>query len=146
MYGCTQSECNSNSAISFPIEKKLDQGFVWLTQLFAWGIVVVLLLLGFPIAEQAIPAIQQFGLGFLFGSDWNPVANQYGVFPMIAGTLMSSLIALLFAVPLGVGTAIFLSEDFIPPSIRTALTFLVELLAIPSVVYGLWGIFVLIPF
>ncbi len=60
---------------------------------------------------------------------------------------MSSLIALLFAVPLGVGTAIFLSEDFIPPSIRTALTFLVELLAaIPSVVYGLWGIFVLIPF
>ncbi len=129
------------------IEKKLDQGFIWLTQIFAWGVVVVLLLLGFPIAQQAIPAIQQFGLGFLFGSDWNPVANQYGAFPMIAGTLMSSLIALLFAVPLGVGTAIFLSEDFIPPSIRTALTFLVELLAaIPSVVYGLWGIFVLIPF
>ncbi|MGL4497569.1 MAG: phosphate ABC transporter permease subunit PstC [Planktothrix sp.] len=129
------------------IEKKLDQGFVWLTQIFAWGIIVVLLLLGFPIAEQAIPAIQKFGLGFLFGSDWNPVTSQYGVFPMVSGTLLSSLIALLFAVPLGVGTAIFLSEDFIPPSIRTALTFLVELLAaIPSVVYGLWGIFVLIPF
>ncbi len=55
-----------------PIEKKLDQGFVWLTQIFAWGVVVVLLLLGFPIAQQAIPAIQQFGLGFLFSSDWKP--------------------------------------------------------------------------
>ncbi|MGL4501632.1 MAG: phosphate ABC transporter permease subunit PstC, partial [Planktothrix sp.] len=50
-----------------PIEKKLDQGFIWLTKIFAWGIVVVLLLLGFPIAQQAIPAIQKFGLGFLFG-------------------------------------------------------------------------------
>ncbi|MFM6192380.1 MAG: phosphate ABC transporter permease subunit PstC [Planktothrix sp.] len=130
-----------------PMEKALDQGFVWLTRLMAWGIVVVLLLLGFPIAQQAIPAIQEFGLGFLFGSAWNPVNNQYGAFPMIYGTLVSSFIALLFAVPLGLGTAIFLSEDFIPVSIRTALTFLVELLAaIPSVVYGLWGIFVLIPF
>ncbi|MGL6136202.1 MAG: phosphate ABC transporter permease subunit PstC, partial [Planktothrix sp.] len=97
--------------------------------------------------EKAIPAIQQFGLGFLFDSAWNPVTSQYGAFPMIYGTLMSSFIALLFAVPLGLGTAIFLSEDFIPLSIRTALTFLVQLLAaIPSVVFGLWGIFVLIPF
>jgi phosphate transport system permease protein len=66
---------------------------------------------------------------------------------MIYGTLVSSLIALLFAVPLGLGTAIFLSEDFLPPVVRTVLSFLVSLLAaIPSVVYGLWGIFVLIPF
>ncbi|CAD5930019.1 Phosphate transport system permease protein PstC [Planktothrix tepida] len=130
-----------------PVEKVLDQGFVWLTRLMAWGVILVLLLLGFPIAQQAIPAIQEFGLEFLFSSSWNPVNNQYGAFPMIYGTLVSSLIALVFAVPLGLGTAIFLSEDFIPLSIRTALTFLVELLAaIPSVVYGLWGIFVLIPF
>ena len=130
-----------------PLEKKLDQGFVWLTRLMAWGVIVVLILLGFPIAQQAIPAIQEFGLGFLFSSSWNPVNNQYGAFPMIYGTLMSSFIALLFAVPLGLGTAIFLSEDFIPLSLRTTLTFMVELLAaIPSVVYGLWGIFVLIPF
>ncbi len=130
-----------------PLEKKLDLGFVWLTRLFAWGVIVVLILLGFPIAQQAIPAIQEFGLGFLFSSSWNPVNSQYGAFPMIYGTLMSSFIALLFAVPLGLGTAIFLSENFIPLSLRTTLTFLVELLAaIPSVVYGLWGIFVLIPF
>ncbi|MGL4498098.1 MAG: phosphate ABC transporter permease subunit PstC [Planktothrix sp.] len=129
------------------LEKRLDQGFIWLTRLFAWGVIVVLLLIGLPIAEKAIPAIQQFGLGFLFDSAWNPVTSQYGAFPMIYGTLMSSFIALLFAVPLGLGTAIFLSEDFIPLSIRTALTFLVQLLAaIPSVVFGLWGIFVLIPF
>lgn len=129
------------------LEKTIDQGFIWLTRLFAWGVIVVLLLIGLPIAEKAIPAIQQFGLGFLFNSAWNPVTSQYGAFPMIYGTLMSSFIALLFAVPLGLGTAIFLSENFIPLSIRTALTFLVQLLAaIPSVVYGLWGIFVLIPF
>jgi phosphate transport system permease protein len=129
------------------LEKTIDQGFIWLTRLFAWGVIVVLLLIGLPIAEKAIPAIQQFGLGFLFNSAWNPVTSQYGAFPMIYGTLVSSFIALLFAVPLGLGTAIFLSENFIPLSIRTALTFLVQLLAaIPSVVYGLWGIFVLIPF
>jgi phosphate ABC transporter, permease protein PstC len=129
------------------LEKTLDQGFIWLTRIFAWGVIVVLLLIGLPIAEKAIPAIQQFGLGFLFNSAWNPVTSEYGAFPMIYGTLVSSFIALLFAVPLGLGTAIFLSEDFIPLSIRTALTFLVQLLAaIPSVVYGLWGIFVLIPF
>ncbi|CAD5936590.1 phosphate ABC transporter permease subunit PstC [Planktothrix agardhii] len=129
------------------LEKTLDQGFIWLTRIFAWGVIVVLLLIGLPIAEKAIPAIQEFGLGFLFNSAWNPVTRQYGAFPMIYGTLMSSFIALLFAVPLGLGTAIFLSENFIPLSIRTALTFLVQLLAaIPSVVYGLWGIFVLIPF
>lgn len=129
------------------LEKNLDQGFLWLTRIFAWGIIVVLLLMGFPIAQQAIPALQKFGLEFLVISDWNPVKDQFGAFPMIYGTIVSSLIALLFAVPLGIGTAIFLSEDFIPVSVRTALTFLVELLAaIPSVVYGLWGIFVLIPF
>ena len=129
------------------LEKTLDQGFIWLTRIFAWGVIVVLLLIGLPIAEKAIPAIQEFGLGFLFNSAWNPVTSEYGAFPMIYGTLVSSFIALLFAVPLGLGTAIFLSEDFIPLSIRTALTFLVQLLAaIPSVVYGLWGIFVLIPF
>lgn len=129
------------------LEKNLDQGFIWLTRIFAWGIIAVLLLMGFPIAQQAIPALQKFGLEFLVISDWNPVKDQFGAFPMIYGTIVSSLIALLFAVPLGIGTAIFLSEDFIPISVRTALTFLVELLAaIPSVVYGLWGIFVLIPF
>ncbi|EAW38080.1 phosphate ABC transporter permease subunit PstC [Lyngbya sp. PCC 8106] len=128
-------------------EKQFDSGFIWLTRIFAWGIAVILLLIALPIAQQALPALQKFGLGFLFTSAWDPPNENYGAFPMIYGTIVSSLIALLIAVPLGLGTAIFLSEDFIPPSVRRILTFLVELLAaIPSVVYGLWGIFVLIPF
>ncbi|MGF1491585.1 MAG: phosphate ABC transporter permease subunit PstC [Microcoleaceae cyanobacterium] len=128
-------------------EKNLDTGFVWLTRIMAWGIIGLLVLIAIPIIQQAIPAFQQFGLGFIFKSAWNPVNEEYGAFPMIYGTLVTSLIALLIAVPLGLGTAIFLSEDFIPSKIRTVLAFLVELLAaIPSVVFGLWGIFVLIPF
>jgi phosphate transport system permease protein len=128
-------------------ERKIDKAFVWLTEILAWGIVAVLIIMALPIAVQAFEAFKEFGIGFLFNSAWNPVEEKYGAFPMIYGTLVSSLIALLFAVPLGLGTAIFLSEDFLPPVVRTVLSFLVSLLAaIPSVVYGLWGIFVLIPF
>lgn len=107
---------------------------------------MILLVIALTVAYRAFPAIQKYGLGFLFSSNWNPVKEEYGALPMIYGTIVSSAIALLIAVPLGVGTAIFLSEDFLPLQIRTALVFLVELLAaIPSVVYGLWGIAVLIP-
>ncbi len=128
-------------------EKKFDSVFIWLTRIFAWGIVTILVLIALPITQQAWPAYREFGLGFLFNSAWDPVNKEYGAFPMIYGTLVSSIIALSISVPLGLGTAIFLSEDFIAPGIRRVLTFLVELLAaIPSVVYGLWGIFVLIPF
>jgi phosphate transport system permease protein len=128
-------------------ERKIDSSFIWITRIFAWGIIAILILIALPIAVQAFDAFKEFGIGFLFNSAWNPVESEYGAFPMIYGTLVSSLIALLFAVPLGLGTAIFLSEDFLPGFVRTILSFLVSLLAaIPSVVYGLWGIFVLIPF
>jgi phosphate transport system permease protein len=90
-------------------------------------------------------AISRFGLGFLTSSTWDPVAEEFGAFPLIFGTLVSSFIALLFAVPLSLGVAIFLTE-FAPKAIRQPIAFLIGLLAaIPSVVYGLWGIFVLIP-
>ena len=128
------------------IEKTLDRGFIGLTLAFAIGIGLLLLAIGIVIAVEAYPAMSKFGFGFLVKSVWNPVSNEYGALPVIYGTLVSSFIALLIAVPLGIGTAIFLSENFIPLQIRTPLVFLVELLAaIPSVVYGLWGIFVLIP-
>ncbi|AVQ73468.1 MULTISPECIES: phosphate ABC transporter permease subunit PstC [Microcystis] len=129
-------------------EKILDKGFVGLTTAFAIAIGLILLLIALVIFIRALPAIQSFGLGFLTSSAWNPVRGreEFGVLPVIYGTLVSSLIALLIAVPLGIGSAIFLSEDFIPLNARTILVFLVQLLAaIPSVVYGLWGIFVLIP-
>lgn len=129
-----------------PAEKSLDGGFVWLTRILALAVAGVLLFIAIVVAIKAIPAIQKFGLGFLFTSTWNPVKDDYGALPMIYGTLVSSLIALLLAVPLGVGTAVFLSEDFLPQSVRTPMVFMVELLAaIPSVVYGLWGIAVLAP-
>lgn len=130
-------------------EKKFDQIFAGATAAFAIAIGLLLAAIAIVVFIQALPAIQEFGLGFLVTSAWNPVEGRelYGALPMIYGTLVSSLIALIIAVPLGLGTAIFLSEDFIPLQIRTVLVFLVELLAaIPSVVYGLWGIFVLIPF
>ncbi|CBN56850.1 MULTISPECIES: phosphate ABC transporter permease subunit PstC [Kamptonema] len=127
-------------------EKSLDNAFIWLTRILGMGIAVILLIIAITVAIRALPAIGKYGLGFLFSSSWNPVKDEYGALPMIYGTIVSSAIALFLAVPLGVGTAIFLSEDFLPLPIRTTLVFLVELLAaIPSVVYGLWGIYVLIP-
>lgn len=100
----------------------------------------------YEILDQSLPAIQKFGLDFLTGSAWVPNREKFGVLPFIIGTVVSSIIALLFACPLGVAIAIFLSEDFLPHPIRQTVRFVVELLAaIPSVVYGLWGIFVVIP-
>ncbi|BAZ00375.1 phosphate ABC transporter, permease protein PstC [Tolypothrix tenuis PCC 7101] len=128
------------------IDKSLDRGFIWLTRIFALGIAATLLWITLQVSIGAWPAIQQFGAGFLAQSNWNPVNNQYGVLPQVYGTLVSSFIGLLLAVPIGVGTAVLLSENFLPSKIRLVLVFLVELLAaIPSVVYGIWGIFVLVP-
>ncbi len=129
------------------LDKSLDKGFVSLTRVFALAVAAVLLLIAIQVAIQALPAIQKFGASFISQSSWNPVKDNYGALPVIVGTLVSSLIGLLIAVPIGIGTAILLSENLLPLSIRTVLVFLVELLAaIPSVVYGIWGIFVLIPF
>lgn len=111
--------------------------------------VAVPVLLGFLVYELATGsqlAIARYGFGFLTSSTWDPVAEEFGAQPLILGTLLSSLIALLIAVPLSLGVAIFLTE-FAPLRIRTPIAFVIELLAaVPSVVYGLWGIFVLIPF
>jgi phosphate transport system permease protein len=92
------------------------------------------------------PSIRRFGFAFLGRSTWDPVAEVYGAAPMIFGTIVSSLLALVIAVPLALGVAVFLTE-FAPKWMRQPVAFLVELLAaVPSVVYGLWGVFVLIPF
>ncbi|MBD1849637.1 phosphate ABC transporter permease subunit PstC [Leptolyngbya sp. FACHB-711] len=130
----------------FHATRLIDRIFYWLTLILAVGIGAVLVWITFSLLGIAFPAITQFGLGFLTQSVWNPVENAFGALPQIYGTIVSSILALLFAVPVGVGVAIFLSEDFLPRQILTPIAFLVELLAaIPSVVYGLWGIFVLIP-
>jgi phosphate transport system permease protein len=126
------------------LDRTLDKGFILLTRVFAILIAVILVWISFQVFLQAVPAIQRFGLGFLFSTTWNPVVEQYGVLPHIYGTIVSAFIGLLISVPIGVGTAVFLSEDLLPIKVRTVIAFLVELLAaIPSVVYGVWGIFVL---
>src|SRR2546422_4130648 len=107
---------------------------------------LLLLALVSELVMKAWPAIRRFGLHFVWTSVWDPVAGVFGAAPMIFGTLASSFLALLLAVPLALGVAIYLTE-FAPKWLRHPVAFLVELLAaIPSVVYGLWGIFVLIPF
>lgn len=107
------------------------------------------ILLGFLVWELwsgSRLAIHEFGLGFLTSSEWDPVEGHFGALPLIFGTVVSSALALVIAVPLSLGVAIFLTE-FAPMRMRGPVAFLIELLAaIPSVVYGLWGIFVMIPF
>ena len=116
--------------------------------LFTAALITILIVLGMIIAlaGQSMLSIRQFGFSFINSTDWNPVKGQFGALPFIYGTLVSSLIAILISVPLSLGIAIFLVEQA-PTYLARPLGFLVELLAaIPSVVYGLWGIFILAPF
>ena len=113
----------------------------------AFALVLVLIVSGIGIVlwQESHLAIQKFGFAFWRTSQWNPVNGEFGAFPFIWGTLYSSILALAIAGPIAIGIAIFLSE-LCPPWLRTPLVFLTELLAaIPSIVYGLWGVFVLIP-
>ncbi len=123
-----------------------DRTFRWATRLAALGVVAILLLLGVQLLDSSWLTWQTFGLGFITATTWDPVAAVYGALPYIVGTLLSSLIALVLATPVGILTAIYLSE-IASPRLATPLTFMIELLAaIPSVVFGLWGVFVLAPF
>lgn len=115
------------------------------TTAFAVCIPLLLVFIAFEIVAAAWPALRAFGLGFLASSDWDPPKQVFGAASAIYGTVVSSFLALLIATPLALGVAVFLSE-FAPAWLRTPVAFLVDLLAaIPSVVYGLWGIFVLQP-
>jgi phosphate transport system permease protein len=108
-------------------------------------VIAVLVAMAFAMLHGSSESIAKFGLGFVVSSVWDPVRDIYGALPFIYGTLASSFLALAFAVPISIGVAIFLSE-LAPAWLRAPVGFLVELLAaVPSVVYGLWGIFVLAP-
>ncbi|MEH2410658.1 phosphate ABC transporter permease subunit PstC [Nostoc sp.] len=123
-----------------------DQGFTRLVYFFAVITVAVLFVMSWVILHEALPAIKQFGLGFLWGKDWDTGNQVFGALPYIYGSLVSSAIAILFAVPVGIAVALVTSENFLPASLRTTLAFVVELIAaIPSVIIGLWAIFVFIP-
>ncbi|MHB9013817.1 MAG: phosphate ABC transporter permease subunit PstC [Ignavibacteriaceae bacterium] len=122
-----------------------DLIFERLTLLFAVLVFLLVVFMGWEMYSHSILSIKKFGFGFLFSSTWDPYREIFGALPVIYGTLVSSFLALLIAVPLGISVAIFLSE-LAPAWIEKPLSFLTELLAgIPSVIYGLWGIFVLVP-
>lgn len=122
-----------------------DQVFSMLLALAGLAVLALIVVFGVSLAHGAAPAVSKFGWRFLVGTNWDPVQEDFGALPFIWGTLMSSLLALLIAVPVGVGTGLCLAE-LAPRWLGDALGMLVELLAaIPSVVYGMWGIFVLVP-
>jgi phosphate transport system permease protein len=124
-----------------------DNAFKALTIIIATSALIILLITGYTLIKGSIPVVQNFGLNFFFVQQWNPVESRevYGILPYILGTLTTSGIALLIGVPLSLGIAIFLVE-MAPKSLRVPISYLVELLAaVPSVIYGLWGLFVLRP-
>lgn len=126
-------------------DNRKDLLFEKTTAFFAFGVLFLAVLLFALLVRESLPAIRKFGTAFAARSTWDPVAEEFGALPFLYGTFVSSLIALLIALPLGVGSAIFINE-FAPEWLKTPVSFLAELLAaIPSVIYGLWGIFVLVP-
>ncbi|MGH8100703.1 MAG: phosphate ABC transporter permease subunit PstC [Chthoniobacterales bacterium] len=122
-----------------------DKAFEWLTLGMAVAVIVLVFLIGWELARGSSLAIQKFGFRFLTTSKWDPVTEEFGALPFVYGTLVSSFIALLIAVPLSIATAVYLTE-LAPLWIRQPIVSLIEMLAaIPSVILGLWGIFVMIP-
>ena len=122
-----------------------DFGFRLGIGVFAAALVLIVIGIGVTLANDSWLSLQKFGLDFWRTSNWDPVAGDFGALPFIWGTLYSSVLALLIAAPVALGIAVFISE-LSPPVLRAPLIFLTELLAaIPSIVYGLWGIFVLVP-
>lgn len=122
-----------------------DRVFLWSVRLIATALLVLLAMIVVYLYTAAQPSIARFGLSFITTTTWDPVQEVFGALPVIFGTVVSSLLAILMAAPLSVGIALFLNE-LAPARVSTIIGFLVEMLAaIPSVVYGLWGIFVLAP-
>ncbi|MGD0351693.1 MAG: phosphate ABC transporter permease subunit PstC [Verrucomicrobiota bacterium] len=122
-----------------------DRAFKWLTLFMALVIFALIILIGCELAQGSRLALQKFGWHFLVSSDWDPVNDVFGALPFIFGTLVCSAIALLIAVPISIATAVYLTE-LAPSWLRQPLIMFIELLAaVPSVILGLWGIFVMVP-
>jgi phosphate transport system permease protein len=122
-----------------------DLVYRWVLRGISWSIIALFIGLIILLLQMSWEAWSHYGLGFVFTNQWNPPLEEFGAAPFLVGTLVTSLLAVLLAAPISVGTALFLKE-VAPTRISAVLAFLVELLAaIPSVVYGLWGVFVLAP-
>jgi phosphate transport system permease protein len=139
------STASSTHILPAPGSRGPDIAFKWVAALAASMIVILIVLVGIELYWGSRLSLSKFGAAFLWSSEWDPVTDKYGALPFIFGTLVSSLLALLIAVPLGVATALFLTE-LAPQKIRQPIVMAIEMLAaVPSVIFGLWGIFVLIP-
>jgi phosphate transport system permease protein len=122
-----------------------DRFFRYFTAAIAALVILTVVGIGFELSRQSLLSIKKFGLSFWTGKTWDPVAGDFGALPFIWGTLYSSILALLISTPIALGIAIFINEVS-PRKLRPLLSYMTELLAaIPSIVYGLWGIFVLVP-
>ncbi|WP_310415651.1 phosphate ABC transporter permease subunit PstC [Chamaesiphon sp. OTE_8_metabat_110] len=142
----TPTESNLGRRDLHPKIDRADRLFRYLMYAASGVSVAILLLMGWVITEQAMPALKQFGLGFLVSREWNVPDLQFGALPLIYGTLGSGLISLLFAIPVGLAVAIVTSEELLPHWLRSIIAFTIELLAaIPSVIFGLWGFYTFIP-
>ena len=129
------------------IENGLSGDFIFkgLTVLFAFSILAILLLMVVEMTRESLPSIDKFGWKFINGSDWDAVQGSFGALTFIWGSVVSSILALMLATPLSVGAAIFITE-IAPRKIGGIVASLVELLAaIPSVIYGLWGVLIMAP-
>ena len=123
-----------------------DRVFHGTLKIIAWSTIVLVAAIIALLLKTALPVLSKYGLGFFTGTDWNPVEDSFGALPFIYGTIVTSLMALIMAAPVSIGVALFLTE-IAPSWLSKTIGFLVEMLAaIPSVVYGLWGIFILAPF
>jgi len=123
-----------------------DTAFRWLTFACSMFVPLVMLAIGVDLITSSLPALKKFGVGFLFSEDWNPVTESFGAASSIFGTLVSTCIAMVIAVPLSLAIALFLVE-LAPPKVSRTVGTMIELLAaIPSIIYGMWGLFVFAPF
>ncbi|HWR36116.1 MAG TPA: phosphate ABC transporter permease subunit PstC [Clostridia bacterium] len=122
-----------------------DNAFKYAMLACSLSVLAIVVLVLLELYSQSKPSLLQFGFKFFTGTNWDPVSGEFGALPFLYGTIVSSLLALFLAVPLSVGVAVFITE-MCPRSVRGIFSFMVELLAaIPSVIYGLWAIFVLAP-
>jgi phosphate transport system permease protein len=131
---------------SYPASSRIpDAAFGVIILLSAISVFAIVVLVAWELVDKSRLSLHQFGIHFFYGHDWDPVNDSFGAMPFIYGTLVSSFLALLLAVPLSIGVAVYITE-MCPQRLRAFISFMVELLAaIPSVIYGLWGIFVLAP-
>jgi len=135
----------TQTAAATPPRASVDSLFRLLTRLAAGFTLLAVIAILVALANGAMPALQKFGLGFLTSTQWNPVTEEFGAAPAILGTLITSLIALLLAVPMSFGIALFINE-LAPVWLKRPISIAIEMLAaIPSIIYGMWGLFVFSP-